>query len=67
MEEQIVGIYMNNVYVEPRELADGFWAWVVCGVDYKQEITTPDGGQISVDIFPVKGTSREELFSQLNW
>lgn len=66
MEKQNTGIYMNNVYVEPRETSDGFWVWAVCGVDYKKGMFTPDGERISIDIFPTKGASLEELLSQLN-
>ena len=66
MEYKVIGIYVNRLYVEPRQLIDGTWAWVILGKDGRLVIHTPYGNKIPMDAFEFDGKTEDELLSPLN-
>jgi hypothetical protein len=65
-DEKIEGLYALGAYIEPMELADGTWRWVVTGFAYDEPNVYDEGIGLDETLFKYQGKSKEELLNPFN-
>ena len=62
----IDNLYVFGACVEPMQLADGTWRWVVCDFAYEPDIYDDEGTPLDEELFSFQGDSKEELLDPFN-
>ena len=62
--KQFDNLYVLAARVEPMELADGTWRWVV--TDFAPDIYDDEGTPLAEELFSFHGDSKEELLNPFN-
>ena len=64
--KQFDNLYVFAARVEPMELADGTWRWVVTDFAYEPDIYDDEGTPLAEELFSFQGDSKEELLNPFN-
>ena len=64
--KQIENIYVFGACVEPMELSDGTWRWVVTDFVFEPEIYDDEGTPLDETLFSLSGDSKDELLDPFN-
>ena len=64
--KQIENVYVFGACVEPMQLADGTWRWVVTDFVFEPEIYDDEGTPLAEELFSFQGDSKEELLDPFN-
>ena len=64
--KQIENVYVFGACVEPMQLADGTWRWVVTDFVFEPEIYDDEGTPLDEALFSLSGDSKEELLDPFN-
>ena len=64
--KQIENVYVFGACVEPMQLADGTWRWVVTDFVFEPEIYDDEGTPLDETLFSLSGDSKEELLDPFN-
>ncbi len=64
--ETIENLYIFGASIEPMQLADGTWRWVVTGFAFEPDIYDEEGNPLDWDGFSLSGDSKEELLDPFN-
>ena len=62
----IDNLYVFGACVEPMELSDGTWRWVVTDFVFEPEIYDDEGTPLDEELFSFQGDSKEELLDPFN-
>ncbi len=65
-DKTIENLYIFGASIEPMELADGTWRWVVSDFAYEPEIYDDEGTPLDEALFSISGDSKEELLEPFN-
>ena len=64
--KQIENLYIFGASIEPMQLADGAWRWVVSDFVFEPEIYDDEGTPLDEELFSFQGDSKEELLDPFN-
>jgi len=64
--KQIENLYVFGACVEPMQLADGTWRWVVTDFVFEPEIYDDEGTPLDEALFSLSGDSKDELLDPFN-
>ena len=64
--KQIENVYVFVACVEPMQLADGTWRWVVTDFVFEPEIYDDEGTPLDEELFSFQGDSKDELLDPFN-
>ena len=64
--KQIENVYVFGACVEPMELSDGTWRWVVTDFVFEPEIYDDEGTPLDETLFSLSGDSKDELLDPFN-
>ena len=62
----IDNLYVFGACVEPMELSDGTWRWVVTDFVFEPEIYDDEGTPLDEELFSFQGDSKDELLDPFN-
>lgn len=64
--KQLDNLYVFGARVEPMQLADGTWRWVVTDFVFEPEIYDDEGTPLDEALFSLSGDSKDELLDPFN-
>ena len=64
--KQIENVYVFGACVEPMQLADGTWRWVVTDFVFEPEIYDNEGTPLDEELFSFQDDSKDELLDPFN-
>ena len=62
----IDNLYVFGACVEPMELSDGTWRWVVTDFVFEPEVYDDEGTPLDEELFSFQGDSKDELLDPFN-
>ena len=65
-DKTIENLYIFGASIEPMQLADGTWRWVVTDFVFEPEIYDDEGTPLDEELFSFQGDSKEELLDPFN-
>ena len=65
-DKTIENLYIFGASIEPMQLADGTWRWVVSDFAYEPDIYDDEGTPLNEELFSFQGDSKEELLDPFN-
>ena len=65
-DNTIENLYIFGASIEPMQLADGTWRWVVSDFAYEPDIYDDEGTPLAEELFSFQGDSKDELLDPFN-
>ena len=62
----IDNLYVFGARIEPMEMSDGTWRWVVSDFVFEPEIYDNEGTPLDEELFSFQGDSKDELLDPFN-